>query len=174
MDVRGRGGLEERSGTADAGREVWASSGGERDRGEISDGPQELASATPVVFAQSLAQRQEEALRLFDLQAVAPLGAQDLTHRGAGQFRHEHELAGPLVWREMGAAVRDQIGFADVAGGDDEGRDLLTLARFDEADHGDLLDPRMAGEHGLDLGRVHIRSSAYDQVRAAGEQPDEA
>src|SRR4029078_1569876 len=107
MEVRGRGRLEERSGTADADREVWASSGGERDRGEISDGPQELASATPVFFAQSLAKRKEEALRLFDLQAVAQLGAKDLAHRVAGELRHEHESTGPFIRREMGAGVRD-------------------------------------------------------------------
>src|SRR4029078_11781004 len=106
MEVRGRGRLEERSGTADADREVWASSGGERDRREISDGPQELASATPVVFAQSLAQRQEEALRLFDLQAVAQLGAQDLAHRVAGELRHEHESTGPLICSTVGGAAR--------------------------------------------------------------------
>ena len=130
MDVRGRGSLEERSGTADAGREAWASSGGKRDRGEVSNGPQELASATPLSLLNLPPRR---SARLFDLQAVAQLGAQDLPHRVAGELLHEHELTGPLIWREMGAAVRDQIGFADVAGGDDEGRDLLTLARCGEA-----------------------------------------
>ena len=117
----------------------------------------------------------KEALGAFlALQPLAQLRAQDLADSVAGQVGHEHEPAWPLVGREMGAAMRHQIGFADLAGRNDEGRDLLAFARFGETHHGDLLDALMPGKHGFDLSRMHIGPGANDQVRAAGEQPDEA
>ena len=121
--------------------------------------PQELASATPVVLAQSLTQRQE-ALRLFDLQAVAQLGAQNLADRVTGQLRNEHKSAGPLVRRGMrsrkcatrSASLTSPDGMRAKAAISSPSRDLAkptTATSF---------DPRMAGEHGFDLRWMHAHS----------------